>query len=144
MKKKVIALCAVMVLTVFAGTSVYASDVEPCSAQASAIISVGGKLYTCRSTFTWTKSSDTLYYGGMQTNCKATTTRKNTLNVLANTAHNGYVTYTGTSTAKATGLCDHKKMVTVNQKLSGIGYKGFTGKSEYYYDGVLKCTIRLE
>lgn len=144
MKKKIIALCAVMVLTVFAGTNVYASDVEPCSAQASAIITVNGKAYTCRSTFLWSKSNDTLYYAGIQTNCTAYTKRQNSLSVLANTVHNGYVTYTGSSTVTTTGSYSHSKMVRIEQKLSGTGYKGFAGTSKYYYNGDLKCTIRLE
>lgn len=101
---------------------------------------VNGKRYTCSTNFVWTKSSSTLYYGGMYSNTAASTKRNYSLAVKANTPANGYITYSGSGSNNGTGTLYQKKMITINRTLDTPNYKSFSGSCKIYYGSTLKWT----
>ena len=144
-KMLAIMLCGIMIFafsaSALASESLTADDeIAAASTSATGSFYVNGKRYTCSTNFIWSKSSDTLYYGGMYSNTAAETTRTYSLAVKANTTANGYVTYSGSGSTEGTGTLYLRKLVIVKQALDTPNYKSWSGSCKIYYGSTLKWT----
>lgn len=101
---------------------------------------LNGKYYSCSTNFCWTKSSNTLYYGGMYSTTAANTQRNYTLSIKANTTANGYITYKGSGSNSGTNTLYQKKLITVKQALDTPNCKAWAGSCTIYYGSTLKWT----
>lgn len=147
--KRVLVLFLSIILTFAGSTMAFASDQaineSDINSVSSNISQTGGffvnnKYYSCSTSFVWTKASTSKYYAGMYSFTEASTTRKYSLSVKANTRSNGYITYSGTASNTGTNTLYQKKIITINQPLNSPNYKSWAGSCQIYYNNVLKWT----
>lgn len=158
MKKKIVSLLTICVLVAGSGISALASEptkevvensydtssardsIAPQSVSDAGGFWVNGKYYSCSTSFCWTKSSNTLYYGGMKSTTAANTKREYSLTVKANTTANGYITYSGKGSNTGTNTLSQSRLITVQQALDTPNYKSWAGSCKIYYGSTLKWT----
>lgn len=93
-------------------------------------LNLGGKVYTCTTTFAYTKVTNTYYKAGLYTNCAANTKRELSLQIKFDTSANGYVTKSGTMAFYHTGSTT-EYVTSISEALDSLIYVYYTGSCKY-------------
>ncbi len=151
MRKRRILVCLMISLILCLGFTVPVSanekstnnqnenTISPKAIVTNGVCVINGKKYSCSARMLYTTETSQKHHVGMTTNCAANTSREmKILKITANTAHDGYITKSGTIRMSGINELKYKKIVSFFYELDTPNYKNLNATCTIFYGGEQK------